>query len=273
MSEIIKKYDFIMSIGRFCHTTAMLNNHGLKLFDGPWDWSGTGRAEGIYKRLEALTKGFNGWFNKKDFVKMDPQYSSEIEDGTFLNPSRWSPPSLNSQKHQLTNTQFPIAINPEVRFYNTKTLTYYGHDFHEKPQFNEQWDAFYKRYIRRSRRILKFIQAANSILLVYMSHIADQRKDIILDDNLIIQHMEKLRKKYPTKTIDLYIFKHSPNMHNGDYLRQVLDVGIINYYSNHDEVWPSNDPICSHAANNFMMPISICKILEKISLTDKFKMI
>ena len=54
MSEIIKKYDFIISLGRLCHVSAMLANNGLKVVNGPWDWSGTAYTSTIYNRLKNL---------------------------------------------------------------------------------------------------------------------------------------------------------------------------------------------------------------------------
>lgn len=58
MSEIIKKYDFIISLGRLCHVSAMLANNGLKVVNGPWDWSGTAYTSTIYNRLKNLKKRF-----------------------------------------------------------------------------------------------------------------------------------------------------------------------------------------------------------------------
>lgn len=69
------------------------------------------------------------------------------------------------------------------------------------------------------------------------------------------------------------MFDHSPVFHNGNYVRSVLDVGVIRYISNHDEVFPEDDNDIRHQANSLMMPKSICRILEHIKLTDKFKMI
>ena len=64
MSEIIKKYDFIISLGRLCHVSAMLANNGLKVVNGPWDWSGTAYTSTIYNRLKNLKKGFKHFFDE-----------------------------------------------------------------------------------------------------------------------------------------------------------------------------------------------------------------
>lgn len=265
MSAIIKKYDFIMSIGRFCHCTAMLNNHGLKLFDGPWDWSGTGRVEGIYKRLDALTNGFDGWFNREDFVHFEEPDSLMLTDFT-------DPNALRPHK-EIKSDLLPEIYSPMCWFYNKSTLTYYGHDFKSEATFDSQWEEFIKKYKRRIYRTESFINASDKILLVYMSHIADQKRDLPLDFNIVIELMKNIRKRYPGKEIDLYMFTHRNDIKGDLYFRQVWDVGIVNYFSNHENVFPAKDSNISHQANGFMMPKSICKILEKIALTDKFNMI
>ncbi len=101
MTDIIKKYDFIVSLGRFCHTTAMLNNNNLKIIDGPWDWT----------------------------------------------------------------------------------------------SFKEQFPQVAKKYQRRAERVLNFIKYSDSILLVYMNNIADQQRNLPLDEKKVLRVMKKLRKK------------------------------------------------------------------------------
>lgn len=261
MNESTKKYDYIISLGKVCHCSALLNNNGLKLFDGPWDWSGTGRAEGIYKRLKVLYKNFDHCLDYKDFTPVHPKYDGEL--GGFT----------EALEHKKTIVKMQPPSNKELPVYNLKTLTYYYHDFFEHKSIKEQFPAFKEKYERRYVRNNSFIEAADSVLLIYMSHIANQKKDVHLDDTKIVSHIKRLRAKYPTKNIDLYMFDHSPNFHDGNYARSVLDVGVIRYISNHDEVFPEDDDDVRHRANFLMMPKSICKILEHIKLTDKFKMI
>lgn len=271
MTEKIKKYDYILSIGRFCHTTGLLNSNGLKFFDGPWDWSGTGDETGVYDRIKRLTTGFKHWFDRKDFVPLEPEYKDKLFLGTV--PSSPRPQSKAIPVSPVSN-QSNIKSRQPIRIYNKRTQTYYGHDFYNSPSFDEQFPEIAERYNRRAYRTQRFIEQSDSILLVYMSHLADQRRDLPLNADIIIKLMKKLRKKYPEKIIDLYMFDHSnaPCYKNGFYIRQVLDIGIIRYISNHDEFWPSTDTDPAHAANNFMMPISICHILSRVGLTDKWKM-
>ncbi len=263
MSETVKKYDYVLYLGKLCHGASLVNNNGLKLFDGPWDWSGTGKADGIYKRIKALYKDFDHWFDYKDFVPMKPEYAAEI--GNFTWALRY--------KKDVANQPQQAPVCKEVPRYNPKTLTYYYHDFFDNKPVEEQFPAFKEKYLRRCERCRSFIEAADSVLLIYMSHLADQKKDVRLDDTRVVSLIKRLREKYPSKTIDLYMFEHSPNFHDGNYIRSVLDIGIIRYISNHDEVFPENDDDIRHRANTFMMPKSVCKILEHIKLSDKFKMI
>lgn len=261
MSETIKKYDYVITLGKLCHCSSLLNNNGLKLFDGPWDWSGTGKADGIYKRIKALYKDFDHWLNYKDFTPVHPKYDCELGGFTQAVLNKKAAENLQAPAHK------------ELPMYNTRTLTYYYHDFFEDKPFKEQFSAFKKKYERRWERNRSFIEAADSVLLIYISHLADQKKDVCLNDAKIVSHIKRLRAKYPNKNIDLYMFDHSPVFHNGNYVRSVLDVGVIRYISNHDEVFPEDDNDIRHQANLLMMPKSICRILEHIKLTDKFKMI
>ena len=267
MADIIKKYDFIISIGRFCHTTAMLNNNKLKIVNGPWDWSGTAYADVIYKRIQCLYKGFKGCFNKKDFVDFEPYKQDLYKDWYYdaIKPEN-KKTIINNNAHNENSIR-------EYQYYNKKTKTYYIHDFKNYPNFEEQFNAIKDKYIRRFERTMNFIKSSNSILLVYMNNIADQRQNIPLSSSKILKAMNKLRKHYPDKTIDLYMFDHDEKFHGENFQRVVLDVGIVRYLSNHNDVYPATDKDPRHIADGLMMPISICYILSKIELTDKHKMI
>lgn len=264
MQNFVKKYDFILSLGRCCHVTDLLAKNGLKCIDGPWDWSGTAYKETIYNRIKSLYNGFNGFFDKKNFVDFEP-YKDDLYKDWFYEALR--PININS------NCQKTENVNPEKPYYNKKTKTYYMHDFHKYPDFDTQFLNIKEKYMRRARRTLNFIKFSESILLVYMSHIADQRRDLYLDNRIIVKLMSKLRKKYPNKIIDLFIFDHDSKFHGENFYRDVIDVGIIRYVSNHDDVFPETDENPKHIADGLMMPKSICYILSKIELTDRHIMI
>lgn len=269
MSDFKKKYDFIISLGRFCHTAAILNNNKLKIVAGPWDWSGTAHTEVIYKRIRCLYKGFNGWFNKKDFVDFEP-YKQELYQDFYDD----APKPLNSNpsapSHHIKGKS---EIIREYQYYNKKTKTYYAHDFKSYPSFEEQFKGIRDKYMRRFMRTLNFIKSSNSILLVYINNMADQRRNLPLNTQKVLAAMNKLRKHYPDKTIDLYMFDHDTAFHGENFQRIIHDVGIIRYVSNHYDVYPVTDTDSRHIADNLMMPISICYILSKLELTDKNKMI
>lgn len=261
MPDFKKSYDFIISLGRFCHTTALLANNGLKVIDGPWDWSGTAHRETIYGRIECLYKGFENYFNKEDFVPFDSYKQDLYTD--------WCNEAIG------TNGQMIGAPDTNVRgaYYNKRTRTYYLHDFSAKSSLDEQFPQIKEKYARRFMRTLNFIKASNSVLLVYMNNMADQRRNMPLETSQVLRVMHELRAKYPAITLDLYMFDHSSAFDGKRYQRIVHDVGIIRYLSNHHDVFPATDQVLGHRADDLMMPISICYILSKIELTDKHKMI
>lgn len=267
MSEIIKKYDFIISLGRMCHVSAMLANNGLKVVNGPWDWSGTAHTSTIYNRLKSLRKGFRHWFDEKDFVDFEP-YKDDLFGSWCYEAVKPVSEVSNNAPHQ-NNENY----NPEHGYFNMRTKTYYLHDFYERPSFKEQFPTIAQKYHRRMERTLNFIKNSNSVLLVYMNHIADQRKDMPLNEDKVIRLMAELRNKYSGKTIDLYMFDHSPYFKGENFQRIILDVGIIRYVSNHDEVFPPTDTDTRHIADGLMMPQSVCYVLSKILLTDRHKVI
>lgn len=268
MSEIIKKYDFIISLGRMCHVSDMLSHNNLKVVNGPWDWLATSDTDTIYHNIECLYKGFKNFLNRNDLKSWEPYKYKFFE--------RWNNNAVKAKPIEYVNNHtrnYHISDSMGKAYYNIRTKTFYLHDFYENPSFDEQYKQVYKKYERRNQRTLNYIQQSDKILLIYMSHLADQILDLPLNVNKIIKRMNKLRKKYPNKTIDLYMFDHNPNFHDIDYQRIVHDVGIIQYLSNHDEVYPSSDTDVRHIADSLMMPKAICHILSQIALTDRHKMI
>lgn len=266
MSEIIKEYDFIISLGRMCHVSAMLNGNGLKIVNGPWDWLATSDTETIYQRIKSLTKRKQETFNKRDFKSWEPYQHKFFQDWCENAVKPEQQPSAMEETAQPKNRQ-------GHGYYNVKNKTFYLHDFFEEPDFSQQLPQENKKYMRRFQRTLNFIDYSERVLLVYMNHLADQRLDLPLNAKKIIRLMAELRAKYPGKTIDLYMFDHSPFFVGGNFQRIILDVGIVRYISNHDVVFPATDTNPRHIADGLMMPQSVCYILSKIALTDKHKMI
>lgn len=259
------QYDFIISIGRFCHTSGLLAAHNLKLFNGPWDWSGTYCEDVIYDRIERLYKGFDDYLNKADFVVWDSYKDGFFQDSFFDAPK----PKSISVECQMSNQD--ISAPPEIwdiQYYNIHTNTYYIHDFHNIPSFDEQFDEFHKKYSRRFSRTLDLMKSKNHILLVYMNNIAEQRRNLSLDSKRVLSAMRKLRGAYPNKIIDLYMFDHSDEYHDLSFKCDILEDGIIRFTSNHYDVFSSDDTDPRHNTNGWMMPKSICYILKNISLTE-----
>lgn len=272
-TEIIKEYDFVISLGRFCHTSGILNQNGLKIVDGPFDFSGTSHRETIYNRIEWFYKGFENYFDKKDFIKFaTPADKTKLYTGWYIDAVR----PVTDKKMQQTireDTEKAMKTDVCIGYYNTRTQTYYIHDWKKGEEFDRQFDLINEKYLRRIQRTENYIRCSNSILFVYMNHLGDQRLDLPLESTRVVQIMNKLRQKYPGKTIDLYMFDHDPAFSGENFRRDVLDVGIIRYVSNHDDVFPPEDTNPKHIADRLMMPKSICSILSKIKLTDKHKMI
>jgi hypothetical protein len=241
-------------LGRFCHTKEILAANNLQIMDGPYDWSGTASKETVYNRLMWFYKGFKHYFDRKDFVDFAP-YKMELLEGQTGNLENW-----HNAPHY-------------VEKYNKKTNTYFIHDFFDNASFDDQFEAIKEKYMRRIKRTEKYLKQSSSVLFVYMNHLADQKRDLPLESEKVIRIMNKLRKKFPNKTIDLYMFDHDPSYTDGQYGREILDIGIVRYKSNHDDIFPADDPDPRHWISEWMAPKSVCSILEHIRLTNKHRII
>jgi hypothetical protein len=274
MHDIMKEYDFIISLGRFCRTSDILNANGLKIVDGPYDWSGTAHKETIYNRIEWFYKGFENYFDKKDFIKFaTPADKADLYQDWYCDAVRHGRTSKKQQQKIREGVEKFMKTDVCIGYYNTRTQTYYIHDWKMDEGFDSQFASIREKYLRRIRRTENYIRYSNSILFVYMNHLGDQHRDMPLESKEVVRVMNELRSKFPDKTIDLYMFDHDPSFNGERFRCDVLDVGIIRFVSNHDNVFPPKDKNPKHICDGMMMPKSVCYILSKIKLTDKHKLI
>lgn len=169
----MKKYDIIYSIGRDCACALYLQQNGLRLTSGPFDWL----TNADYKaRFDLMLSDFNGFLDKK-YLKLMPK-----------------------------PTQFPADKNNDY-YENTKTGLYFWHDFPADKSFESAYPEVKQKYDRRIQRFYENIKNKNRILLIWFSHVHNTADETVLDlcnkfckkfnkniDFLLIEHKENVYK-------------------------------------------------------------------------------
>ena len=173
----MKKYDIIYSIGRDCACASYLQQNGLRLTSGPFDWL---TNAGFEDRFELMLNDFQCFLDKKDLKQMPKP------------------------------TQFPSDKNNDY-YENIKTKLYFWHDFPADKSFEEAYPEVTLKYERRIKRFYENIKDKNRGLLVWFSQVHQTPDNIVLElcnrfsekmgkkiDFLIIEHHEGLNiaKKY-----------------------------------------------------------------------------
>lgn len=174
---IHKKYDIIYSIGRDCACASYLQQNGLRLTSGPFDWL---TNAGFEDRFELMLNDFQYFLDKKDLKQMPKP------------------------------TQFPADKNNDY-YENIKNNLYFWHDFSADKSFDEAYPEVKLKYERRIKRFYENIKDKNKVLLVWFSYVHQTPDNIVLElcnrfsdkmgkkiDFLIIEHQEGLNtaKKY-----------------------------------------------------------------------------
>ncbi len=184
-------------IGRSCHSTIHLKYFNLRKCSYPMDWIAPFRNEENFE--QRINWLINGFDRFFDLKDIEIQ-----TDGTIVN--------------NFSRLRFPhehiIEINQDLR-------------------------GVLGKYKRRAMRLMKNLEKAKNINLFYMQNTFDQINSTnqTLDDALIKTSMELLRKHYPNKKINLFIFEHNSQIENGDFIKKVVvefeNIKAIRFISNH----------------------------------------
>ena len=118
------KYDIIYSIGRDCACASYLQQNGLRLTSGPFDWL---TNAGFEDRFTLMLNGFEDFLNQKYLKKMPKP------------------------------TQFPADKNNDY-YENIKNNLYFWHDFPADKSFDEAYPEVKLKYERRIKRFYENIK-------------------------------------------------------------------------------------------------------------------
>lgn len=129
---MIKKYDFIFSLGAACSCSSCLRGANLQFASYPFDWL---YGSDLIGRVSLLCHGFDGWLDKEALVH------------------------IGTREHPL-----PCDI-----YRNTKTEIVFNHDFPLGEDFDKAYDEVVQKYNRRIERLIKSINKAKKVLAVFIN--------------------------------------------------------------------------------------------------------
>lgn len=136
-----ERFDYVCSLGSSCLCAQSLDDAGLRLSSGPFDWLA---GPSLKARADAVVNEFDGWLEPGDFK--------------FLgNPNHFVHDS----------------------YLNTKTGFKFPHDFAPGEPFEKSWPEVLEKYKRRIARFYERIRASRRVLFVWLENpvLADQPSD------------------------------------------------------------------------------------------------
>ncbi len=157
-----KEYDLIFSLGAACSCTQALRDSGLQFTSYPLDWLfGTN----FVGRIEILTSNFNRFIEQNDLEYIYSERSISCD-----------------------------------AYHNKFNDIVFNHDFPADVPLEQSYSAVREKYNRRIDRLMKNIDRAKSVLIVYI-----ETPDCVTktpnDD--IVSAFSNVAKRWPGKHIDL----------------------------------------------------------------------
>ena len=164
----MKQYDMAFSMGFSCGGTMALRRAGLQFVSYPLDWIG---SPGIVESAKMIAADFAHWFEKDDLQLV------AVRGGSFQNNVYW----------------------------NRRTHFGFPHDFPRFFRFEEKFDETAEKYVRRVRRFLSDLDAAQTALVVYI----ERPINPTAADADLMEAKRVLESRFPRVRFDLVYF-HLP---------------------------------------------------------------
>ncbi len=171
----MKKYDFIMGLGKACACSQSLRLAGLQLLSQPWDWLALNpESDGpdLPIRLGIMESGFADWLREEDL-----EFVSDLAD---------------NGKDQYRNRRYHIT---------------YLHDFPHGVPLHESFPAVKEKYDRRVARFQRLMsESKSSVLAVYMDSPVAPMADVAV----CREAQRRLQALYPRVKVDFLMFALEP---------------------------------------------------------------
>ena len=167
----MKAYDLIFGLGAGCSVSQSLRDAGLQFASYPLDWIA---APGIMQGVEAIERGFEGWFEREDLKLWDVRH----EEGAV-----------------------------QRVYFNTRTRYGFAHEFTNSRPFDRFFDEVKAKYLRRAERFMKALGEAKNALAIY--HDLSTRPRI--PDETLAEARRRLMAKFPGLGLDLLYVYEDPS--------------------------------------------------------------
>jgi hypothetical protein len=226
---MVKKYDFIVSIGRDCACTMYLRNNNMQFKSYPFDWLTNANMK---KRFELILNDFKDFLNIEDLMLI-PKYSHIPNDN-------------NHNYYESKKSEF-----------------YFFHDFPANVELEGSFPEVKAKYDRRIKRFYEQVKNNEKVLFVWLYHGEND-----LSDEEIISYGSKINEKL-NKKIDMFIFETNKSMqadqYNITFLNDNIRKCICNLYSaGFDNITQGNEELGNKIfKENIKLKIGLKQFLNK----------
>ncbi len=228
--DFIKKYDLAFSLGAACSCTQALIGADLWQFSSPFDWLW---GSDFLGRVKILISDFDRFLKREDFS------NCKYNNGDAKN-------LCDVYKNEYTG----LVLN---------------HDFPAGISFEKSYPSILEKYNRRINRLLKNIESAKSVLIVYIET-PNAQKHSAADD--ILSGWQQIHHKYPDKKIDLLYLINDNQMKPREYKETILSENITKIVANYKCQTPD---VLPYVVDNSFLVKLLSKYRLNISLSAKIK--
>lgn len=243
------EYDFIFGIGSTCHVASVLDRHMFRKFSTPLDWTGGAEPLGYWVLPDVWR---DTRFNEKINMMM-----RDFEGDFELNNFKQVCVSTVGRQHHVV-----VDVKNNIR---------YMHTFPINKSLEMHFPEFQEMMKKRVDRFNRAIEKSQKILIVWIHRFADQveLQDQVVSDDDAISAIEKLKKKYPGKDIDIVFFEHDGTKAEYEFDKITVTDGVYRVRSNH---YLEEDAYrYKHKYNDLKVQPIIAEALDNIVLTDLLK--
>lgn len=240
-------YDFIVPLGNRCFCSEYLRILGLQKESLPFDWSAhenyVPKLEDVILRtdinllnvLHLIVNDFKDFLNIEDFI----EYEDEVGDGSH---------------------RFCV---------NQRTGLHYIHELKKSESIETGFIDFKDRYCRRIERFIRNIEKSKRIAFVWVqdvfNYIPRGQKEFKLSNESLIFTLQQLKKKFPKKQIDIYVFMDDENLKEDEIKTEIINNNIYKYTSNHEILFK----MIYNTKYNIFLSKGIYNVLSKLTLRGR----
>ncbi len=218
-----KKYDLVFSLGEACLCSEALRVTGLQQESNPFDWLAGGTLK---DRINITIAKWGRFFEKEDL-------------------------------------SYGGSAGEKYDFYqNSYNKLGFNHDFPAGIPFDESYPEVKEKYDRRINRLLRRIDDAKRILLVYIEVPLVEKTNAHDDKTLIIEY-QKIIKAFPDKEITLLYIESDFNLHSTSQI-EMRGVGNKAVRDNICRIKANYGPSSPESKTNMLVLVTALQMFFKL---------